>query len=257
MEIGKCKLCLQTKELLRESHIIPRFLYKLLTDENNSIVMVDSERARLFYNSEYEANILCKDCDNGVIGKLDDYFAKYLHGEFPEKQQTSFITIEGIEHVVRENDPNYSYAKYKLFLLSLLWRSSISTRKFFDGIKLSLETEEELRKMIINNVPGEPDQYSCFIFLPPLISTPNGGRGFHTFYMPTMSPVTHKNADWEICKFVIEGMTYYFVISRPVTSKVEPSVDKNKLLMRISTVKEQSEMHDLMLKMAMSHKKRK
>ncbi len=257
MRVGECKLCLQTKELLRESHIIPRFLYKLLTGENNSTVLIDAERARIRYNSEYESDILCKDCDNGVIGKLDDYFAKYLHDEFPIKSEMSLVMVEGIEYALRENDPNYDYAKYKLFLLSLLWRSSISSRRFFGAVKLSSVVEEDLRKMIIYNDAGDPETYPCLIFLPPLISTPDGGRGFHPFYMPTMSPVTHKNADWEICKFVIEGMTYYFIISRPPTSKVEPSVEKNKLFMRISTVEEQLEMHNLIVKMAMGHKVKK
>ncbi|MDE1924920.1 MAG: hypothetical protein KGH79_01940 [Patescibacteria group bacterium] len=59
---GKCKLCLQEKELCRESHIIPRFLYKFLTGKNNSMVYLDTQRAQTKYNSEYESGILCVNC---------------------------------------------------------------------------------------------------------------------------------------------------------------------------------------------------
>lgn len=125
------------------------------------------------------------------------------------------------------------------------------------GVKLSSVVEESLRTMIINNDPGEPDEYPCFIFLPPLLHAPDGGRGFDAFYMPTISPVTNKNADWEICKFVIEGMTYFFIVSRPPSSRVEPSVGKDRLLMRISSIEEQSEMHKIILEKMRGHKPKK
>jgi hypothetical protein len=40
-----------------------------------------------------------------------------------------------------EGDPYYDYSKYKLFLLSLLWRASISSRSLFNQIKLPVSIE--------------------------------------------------------------------------------------------------------------------
>ncbi len=130
MKIGQCKLCLKTKKLCGESHIIPRFLYKLLTGENSLLVFLDKIAARFRYNGEYEGNILCENCDSHVIGKLDDYAAKFIHNEFPQKLISRIEVIEGHEHLVIENDPNYDYKKYKLFLLSLLfkWDQTLSSK---------------------------------------------------------------------------------------------------------------------------------
>lgn len=255
MKNGVCKLCLEEKGLCKESHIIPRFLYKLLSGENSLLVFLDKIVARFRYNGEYEGNILCEDCDNRVIGQLDDYAAKFIHGEFPKKLNSRLEIIDGAEHLVIENDPNYDYKKYKLFLLSLLWRASICSRPFFKQLKLSQEVENELREMILLGDPGEPERYASFVFLPPLVPAPGGGRGFNTLYMPTMSPIMTKNDSWELCKFIIEGMTFFFLISAPPGTKVEPSTRKDKLLLKISTPEEQSEVHKLTFEMMKNHKR--
>jgi len=54
---------------------------------------------------------------------------------------------------------NISYAKTKLGLLSLLWRSSITSSEFFANIKLESSVEEDLRKMIYNSDPKENSEY--------------------------------------------------------------------------------------------------
>jgi hypothetical protein len=255
MKRGQCKLCLQTKDLCKESHIIPRFLYKLLAGENSLLVFLDKIASRFRYNGEYEGNILCENCDNQIIGKLDDYAAKFIHNEFPQKLNSRIEVIDGHEHLVIENDPNYDYKRYKLFLLSLLWRSSISSRPFFQQLKLSPPVEEDLRQMILSGDPGEPERYASFVFLPPLVPAPGGGRGFNTLYMPTMSPIMAKNSGWDICKFIIEGMTFFFLIAAPSGTKIEPSTRKDKLLLRISTPEEQGEIHELTLEMMRNHKR--
>ncbi len=250
-------MCLEHKDLCKESHIIPKFLYKFLTGDNNLLVYLDVKRAHFKYNSEYESDILCEDCDTGIIGKLDNYAAKFLHGEFPVKVAPRLVSVEGQECVVRENDPNYDYTRFKLFLLSLLWRGSISSRPFFQQLKLRPTVEEDLRQMIKDNRPGEPDEYSCFICLPPLMPTPDGGQGFYTFYMPTMAPVCVDVNGMEMCKFVIEGTHYFFIISRPLGPNVVPSVEKNKLTIGFSSVEEQAQLQRQMIRIMQKHLRRK
>lgn len=255
MKKGACKLCLQEKLLCRESHIIPRFLYKMLAGKNNSLVFITERNARTRYNSEYESNILCTDCDTGTIGRLDDYAAKFIYGKFPRDAAAQLTIIDGREHVIIKNHPYYDYARYKLFLLSMLWRASISSRPFFSKVKLSHSAEEELRTMINNGEPGEPEEYPCFIHLPPLVSAPGGGRGFSTFYMPTMAPELVKDDKYEFCKFVIQGMTHFFVISRPADSNVEPAITGDQIALVIATEEEQSELHLMMIEMMRKHKR--
>ena len=255
MKKGQCKLCLEIKDLCTGSHIIPQFLYKILAGNNNLLVFLDSTRAQFRYSGEWEGNILCEHCEIKIIGKLDDYAAKFLHDEFPEKMNRRIEIIDGAEHMIIENDPNYDYKKYRLFLLSLLWRASISSRPFFSQVKLSNEVEDDLRKMILKDEPGELDQYACFNFLPPLVSMPGGGKGFNTLYMPTVSPIMHKNDSWEICKFIIEGMTFFYIISMPLGAKVRPSTEKHRLVLKISTPEEQQELFQLTFEMMRNHRR--
>lgn len=257
MKVGLCKLCLKQKELCKESHIIPRFLYKFLTGENNELVYLDKNRAQSKYNSEYEGGILCPDCDSGLIGKLEYYASKFIHGELPNAGKARQERKDGRDLLIRENDPSYDYRRFKLFLLSILWRSSISSRPFFQRLKLSPEVEEDLRQKILKGDPGRPDEYTCFIHLPPLVSTPDGGLGFTTMYMPTMSPVLRELGELRMCEFVIEGVHYHFIITRPSNMNVEPSVDKTVLTVGLSTVEEQMEIIRIILDMMKNHPRKK
>ena len=52
----------------------------------------------------------------------------------------------------------FDYKRLKLFFVSLLWRASISTQKFFKRISLGPQ-ESTLRDMILTESPGPPEQY--------------------------------------------------------------------------------------------------
>lgn len=217
------------------------------------IVYLNPKQAQFKYNSEYEGGILCQDCDTSVIGKLEDYADKFLHGKFPNQATPRIELINGQECVVRENDPTYDYKRFKLFLLSMLWRASISSRPFFQQVRLGQKVQEDLRKMILEGKPGEPDEYACFICMPPLMPTPDGGRGLYTYDMPTMSPIIATTEGIEMCRFVIEGTHYFFIISKPLGSKILPGVERNKLTLGISTREEQSKLHQQMIEMMKNH----
>ncbi len=232
-------------------------MYKHITGDNNELVFIDANRAKHKFNSEYEGGVLCENCDSGVIGKLDDYFAKFINGEFKSTIQPRFERMDNRDIIVRENDPIYDYNRFKLFLLSLLWRASISSRPIFGQIKLSPEVEEDLRQRILTQQPGEPDLYPCFIHLPPITTDQQGRTGFHTFYMPTMSPIYLEKDELRMCEFIIEGVHYYYIISRPTNMNVEPAVDKNKLTLAFSTVEEQSKLIDQIVAYARNHKQRR
>jgi hypothetical protein len=57
--------------------------------------------------------------------------------------------------------------------------------------------------------------------------------------MPTMSPIYIEKDGLKLSEFIIEGVHYYFVISRPSTMKIEPAVDKTKLTLAFSTKDDQ------------------
>lgn len=253
MTKGQCKLCLENKDLCSESHIIPHFLYKFITGENNALVFLDSSRATTRYNSEYEGNILCQDCDNRLIGQLDSYAAEFMHLEFGLGPAVREITLENKPHIVYENHPAYDYKRFKLFLLSVLWRCSISSRMFFSRIKFPVEIEEDLRSRILRGDEGPPDLYPWFITLPP-VATIDGKTGFHTIYMPTISPLYLETGKLKICELIIQGVRYYCIISKPTEMKVYPGITENKLTMGFATIEQQNELIQKALDLLKGHK---
>src|SRR5262245_18984532 len=156
-----CRLCCLTKPLLKRSHIIPDFMYKGLYDSKHRINKVAPasllrgrpriERPR---TGEYEADILCNTCDNNILGSYESYAqllyerkrapANLITKEFTNSTGFSFTQLVNID-----------YTRFKLFLLSILWRASISSRPFFKEVKLG-PYENNIRKMIFEgNADGQ------------------------------------------------------------------------------------------------------
>lgn len=159
--MGTCRLCLQEKELIKTSHIIPKFMYKGILEKNKRIVetnLFNPSDAIFRPTGSYESGILCKACDNNVIGKLESYAAKILF----QNQSLTFRSEED-KYIKNLMLKDIDYTKFKLFLISLLWRASISTQKLFGAISLGSKHEESARKMIFENEPGRRDEFPTCI----------------------------------------------------------------------------------------------
>lgn len=165
-----CSLCNQEKVLIKKSHIIPDFMYKGMFDDNHFIYstnLTNLDKYKKLPNGIYEKNILCAYCDNVILGKLESYASNVLYGgkglnssEIPKFQNA--YSNDGIRSVFISN---IDYNKFKLFLLSILWRAHLSNHSFFSGIKLGT-TAETLRKMIYENDGGNEDTFeTCLVFL--------------------------------------------------------------------------------------------
>jgi hypothetical protein len=172
--MATCKLCLQNKKLLKKSHIIPDFMYREtgMYDSSHRIRKFSVQRVfkiitDLFSppTGEYDKNILCARCDNEIIGHYETYARKALFGgELPADENpivTHHIDLNGKRFSICQN---IDYNKFKLFLLSILWRASITQRDFFQYVNLNLEKEEQLRDMILNGNPGEINDFPIFLY---------------------------------------------------------------------------------------------
>ncbi len=165
----KCKLCNEDKRLLKRSHIIPDFMYKGIFDDKHFLAHVDLDefkKKRLLPNGFYDSNILCKECDNKVIGSLESYSSIVIWGGksnsnlYPSYQKRLNQLEQKYLHVT-----NIDYSKFKLFLLSIIWRASISKQKIFNSVSLGAEHENKIRKMIFEKNPGESNDYPVGIFI--------------------------------------------------------------------------------------------
>lgn len=150
MKIGICKLCKEEKELLTCSHIIPKLLinnifgsdqkaYSIQTPKNQYEPWVKKKSGVL-----YESDILCKTCDNECIGSLETYAQKVLLSE-------EYMEKDGLRTLKRESHVeicNVDINQIKLFIISILWRSCITSHPFFEAVKLGMY-EEKLRGLLM------------------------------------------------------------------------------------------------------------
>ena len=161
-----CRLCSKKKPLLKKSHIIPAFMYKEIFDDKHRILHAKSaklEFERYTQSGLYESNILCNECDNVTLGRLEDYASRIIYGPSP---RTDGINInkhkanDGLEYL---HVTNIDYVKFKNFLLSILWRASVSKNIFFTEINLG-RYEDVIRKIILgNSIPEEDEFRTCII----------------------------------------------------------------------------------------------
>lgn len=165
----KCKLCLKVEELVKKSHIIPDFMYSELYDDNHQFIFtkqewLKGERVSRRSSGEYDSGLLCYKCENERLSSLESYARIALYGgDFSSKNKIdcrNFKTEEGLSYTHCEN---INYTKFKLFLLSILWRASISNREIFSEVELGSH-EEEIRKMIFNESPGKINEYPILMF---------------------------------------------------------------------------------------------
>lgn len=159
-----CKLCQEDTKLLKKSHIIPDFMYKEIYDEKHFLYRGSAknlDKMQTVPTGEYDSNILCKNCDNEIIGSYESYGSGVFFGGLPQSNCPTFKSGK-INDIYVTLFENLEYDKFKLFLLSLLWRASISNRKFFKNVSLG-DDEERIRKLLLSGQAGNDSSYPIFI----------------------------------------------------------------------------------------------
>jgi len=157
--MGTCRLCLLEKKLIN-AHIIPNFMYRGIKKKDYVSYNKDLETGKSWTlpkgTGEFDKNILCSDCDNGIIEhKYEKYGKTVLFDDYNDTQNIENLTFYR----------NIDYSKLKLFLLSILWRASISSRPMFKGVKLGKKCEESLRRIIYEPIVPKEWEYAIMMFI--------------------------------------------------------------------------------------------
>src|SRR5680860_1072410 len=165
--MGKCRLCLQDKKLI-SAHIIPEFMYSRMKDEKNVFYEMhlklnkEKIRSRKVQTGEFDKTILCEDCDNRIIGaNYEKYAQNSMYGKDIDLELAPICknyqnSNDGAKYSICKN---IDYGKMKLFLLSILWRASITNRKMFRDVDLGGKHEERLRILLYENIIPNETEY--------------------------------------------------------------------------------------------------
>jgi hypothetical protein len=159
-----CQLCLEDKQLIENSHIIPNFMYKGLFGIKHKLANINiQDVTKVTYQQTgfKDRDILCADCDNAVIGVLERYACNYLYNNH-DSIETEIMPGDGV-HVSCIRYKNLDYTKLKLFFLTILWKSHVSKNPFFKDINLGAGYAERVRKMILDNDAGVENEFEVIL----------------------------------------------------------------------------------------------
>lgn len=151
--MGKCRLCLKEKGLC-DSHIIPEFLYKTLYNNKHKFIGITENGINTKIQKGFKEYLLCSECE-AIFSKYETYVASKIYMPIVEN-------IYDGDHTII---PDVDYTKLKLFLLSLLWRISISGIEQFRNVDLGSRHNENIRTMLCNKDPGDADDYPAIFYL--------------------------------------------------------------------------------------------
>ena len=195
---AECALCRRVARLCN-SHIISEFFYKTVYDEKHRFMKISTDTSKRIKPSPkgvYE-RLLCFTCERRLRG-----WETYASG----------VYREAVAHI-QKNGQNFTinvvYPKFKLFAMSLLWRSGVSKRPEFAAVTLG-KHEEILRRMLDTENPGQFYEYGVSIFFPP------DPKAREVFGCAISSPQHERNGLHHIYRFML-GMTFWLF---PVSSQM-------------------------------------
>lgn len=205
-----CRLC-KSRSDLQGSHIIPSSFYKEMEDDNG--IRSRYERLSRIESPQKEQGgikelLLCSICE-GHLSKYETYSIPILK-------------------IIKQNNKleNYTvdYKKFKLFALSILFRSPLATDPFFNEINLG-HHEIIIRDMLINDDPGDIYTYP---FIIGRITNNNGILSFNAIAKPTKS----KFDNHTIYRFIFGGFMWLFFVSSHTKSRLilDLSIQQNGAL---------------------------
>ena len=145
MVLMECKLCKKDFANLENSHVIPEWIYKPLYNEKHKFIEINSNNFKKLKPEQkgYREKLLCKCCE-AKFSKWETNAKKDLEDITNKKSKFLEITQLSNKFLFVEN---ISYDYLKKFILSILWRMSVTSLEQFKGIKLGV-FEENLRGLL-------------------------------------------------------------------------------------------------------------
>lgn len=148
--IGICKFCGQEKQLCK-AHIIPQAFYKDL-NIGPYFLASKGKYAKKLPIGEYDNTILCAECDRR-IGLYDEYASRLFLKEL-ENFKVSHINLYTIPKT------HLDYTKLRKFIVSLIWRASISTK--FTEVNLG-DYENIALQLLKEEIPDDGKYFTTLI----------------------------------------------------------------------------------------------
>ncbi len=195
-----CRLCCRVRPL-RDSHIIPEFLYRpAYDDKHRAAELTANPPKRRYLQKGLREPLLCAQCEQ-VIGRYERYFAQKWYEEkiLPSQIPDEIIAIKGLE-----------YRRFKLFHQSILWRAGVSSLDVFSNVTLGRRHEQRLRGQLLQGDSGPDDRYSFFA----LALVDEQDKVVHA---AIMEPLPSRYDGHHVYVFLFGGCAWYYFVSSHTT----------------------------------------
>lgn len=148
-----CRLCHRDSQL-RNSHIVPEFLYSDLYNDKGHLMGINGQGAKGWrpLQQGIREYLFCESCEQ--------HFNEYCEKPF----RTQWVLNCPLPNPWNVPEPHWisvEYGSFKLFHLSVIFRAGVSSLPTFSEVRLGPH-EEILRAMILSRDAGEYWQYPVF-----------------------------------------------------------------------------------------------
>lgn len=191
-----CRFCANDADI-RNSHIIPEFVYRPLYDSKHRALTLPADAPSGYLQKGYRAPLLCERCEQF----FNEHFEKPFKEIFFDKPLLPKIAFRKRYKVNVRN-----YPAVKLFLLSVLWRAGVCDQAPFERVVLG-DHEIILKEMLRKQRPGGAENYPIFAFL----GLVPDSRAVAPF---VIQPYRMGEVDgFDVYVFVFAGCLWHFVMS--------------------------------------------
>lgn len=179
---------------MAHSHVLPEFLYAGTYGKNHQIISVstDPRQKPRPIQKGFREHLLCLECEARVCKYESHSVGLIRDADKYRTKDNKTVLIPGLD-----------YPRFKLFGLSLMWRSHISSLYFFTHVRLGPHAEK-LRSMILSDDPGGVLEYPFALHK---IEGPPNPQSIISCPMPAR---LHNH---RVYQFQIYGFRWTFVIS--------------------------------------------
>ena len=166
-------------------------MYKNCYDENHTYIEFNANEKsfnKKRHKGLYE-KLFCRDCED-IFMRYEDYAKAVLYDNIKPAMK-------------RERRPQsiteYNYTEFKLFILSVLWRSSISSLDAFKLARLG-KYDEELRVVLLKGLETKVDNFPCVLY------QTHSGHNLSDGVFMEIYPRKTKFDGKTICHFIVDGL---------------------------------------------------
>ena len=192
-----CRLC-QAEVALINSHIIPEFFYRPGYDDKGRMIAIRGENIKpTFIQKGIRERLLCARCEKYLNDNYEFYFSKFWYSQqfLPKEALGDLYCIDGVD-----------YSRFKLFMLSILWRAGVAKHEDFSKVNLGPH-EDKIRNMLLKREPLTGDKYQIFGVL---LLLPGTNKICGGLIMP---PIRSRFEGRHVFIFVFGGCVWHFIVS--------------------------------------------